>query len=372
VEGGRPIRFLFRTRLPFPAGLSCFTSATCDSPLSASGCHSVCTSSANDMLRPHLRTPPLRLAFFTPGFICSTRSIWPEAPGAGVGHSSRSVATPRGHRSSTPGSSLRTSSTIFGGSRFRRTKTNPLPWLNQALALHQTLQSRFGVREAISESENDAKIDAPRDRRAPSGDDHLSRRTPLNFSEEGRADFVDLFCHARVATIPRTSSGILGETLVKLTRPFAINWRGSVAKVGLAEREIPEPTPRRKSSRAQDAFLYDALVRLAWPLDLIFELAVSLGQLLGHLVCAARGITVEDGSLQRYRLTELEFVPALGGVHCRLHPSASAYRRASPEAPALLPTQDRSADGRPPSARCGFPRPTLQPRGPILAQVARG
>jgi hypothetical protein len=60
------------------------------------------------------------------------------------------------------------------------------------------------------------------------------------------------------------------------------------------------------SFQAELAFPYDSFVRLAWTLDAIFELAVSLGQLLGHLICAARGITIEDSRLQKYGLTELK------------------------------------------------------------------
>jgi hypothetical protein len=72
---------------------------------------------------------------------------------------------------------------------------------------------------------------------------------------------------------------------------------------------------RAVSFRAKVAFLCDPFVGLAWPLNLIFEVAVPLGQLLCHLVCAARSITIEHGGLQRHRLTELEFVRALGAVH---------------------------------------------------------
>jgi hypothetical protein len=49
-------------------------------------------------------------------------------------------------------------------------------------------------------------------------------------------------------------------------------------------------------------------VGLARALDSIFELAVSLGQLPGHLKRAARGIAIEDGRLQKYASSELEFV----------------------------------------------------------------
>jgi hypothetical protein len=34
----------------------------------------------------------------------------------------------------------------------------------------------------------------------------------------------------------------------------------------------------------------------------------SLGQLLGHLICPARGVTITDSGLQKYGLTEFEFV----------------------------------------------------------------
>ena len=55
-------------------------------------------------------------------------------------------------------------------------------------------------------------------------------------------------------------------------------------------------------------------------LILIFELALSLGELLGHLICAARGITIEGSRLQKYGLTELEFwqVPSRGWLEMRV------------------------------------------------------
>ena len=70
--------------------------------------------------------------------------------------------------------------------------------------------------------------------------------------------------------------------------------------------------PRRVGAgllfRAELALLHDPFVGLACTFDSIFELAVSLGQLLGYLKCAARGISIEDGRLQKYASTELEFV----------------------------------------------------------------
>jgi hypothetical protein len=83
----------------------------------------------------------------------------------------------------------------------------------------------------------------------------------------------------------------------------------------LAAAKVNGGIVRAASFRAKVAFLYDAFVRLSWPLNLIFEVAVPLGQLLCHLVCTARSITIEHGGLQRHRLTELEFVRALGAVH---------------------------------------------------------
>ena len=83
-------------------------------------------------------------------------------------------------------------------------------------------------------------------------------------------------------------------------------------------RWTPAGRPRRLLSfRAKIAFLYDAFVRLSWPFDLIFELAVPLGQLPSHRICATRGIAIEDGRLQRNGLPELEFVRALSAVHRR-------------------------------------------------------
>lgn len=73
---------------------------------------------------------------------------------------------------------------------------------------------------------------------------------------------------------------------------------------------------QRHLFRAEIAFLYDPFVRLAQTFDLIFELALSLGQLPGHHVCAGRGIAIEYGRLQIHGLTELEFVRALGTLHC--------------------------------------------------------
>jgi hypothetical protein len=60
------------------------------------------------------------------------------------------------------------------------------------------------------------------------------------------------------------------------------------------------------SFQAELAFPYHSFVRLAWTLDSIFELAVSLGQLLGHLICAARGIAIERGTLKESRSTNLK------------------------------------------------------------------
>src|ERR1700674_1380908 len=89
------------------------------------------------------------------------------------------------------------------------------------------------------------------------------------------------------------------------------------------------PCANGPTSRAERAFLYDAFVRLARTLDLILEFGVSFGQLLGHLIGAARGIPVEGGGLQEHGLPELEFVGALGLIHHRFNPSASADRTAS-------------------------------------------
>jgi hypothetical protein len=52
-------------------------------------------------------------------------------------------------------------------------------------------------------------------------------------------------------------------------------------------------------------------VRLTSTLNSIFELAVSLRQLRHYLICATRGITIEDGGLQKYASTELELCAAV-------------------------------------------------------------
>jgi hypothetical protein len=62
------------------------------------------------------------------------------------------------------------------------------------------------------------------------------------------------------------------------------------------------------SCRAEIAFLDDPFVRLAWTLDSIFELPVSLGQLRRYLVSPARGITIEDGGLQHHASSEPKFM----------------------------------------------------------------
>ena len=64
----------------------------------------------------------------------------------------------------------------------------------------------------------------------------------------------------------------------------------------------------RRSIRADLAFLYGPLMRLVRAFDAIFELAVSLGQLLRYLICAERGTAIEGSRLQKYGLSELELV----------------------------------------------------------------
>jgi hypothetical protein len=87
---------------------------------------------------------------------------------------------------------------------------------------------------------------------------------------------------------------------------------------------------RATSLCAKVTFLYDAFMGLPWPLNLIFKFAVTLWQLLGHLVRTARGIAIEEARLQGNGLAELEFVHAFGALHHRLTVSASADRRAFP------------------------------------------
>jgi hypothetical protein len=70
---------------------------------------------------------------------------------------------------------------------------------------------------------------------------------------------------------------------------------------GAGSRALP-------SYRAEIAFLYDPFVRLAWTLDSIFELPISLGQLRHDLVCPARRVAIEDRGLQYYASSEPEFM----------------------------------------------------------------
>ena len=111
------------------------------------------------------------------------------------------------------------------------------------------------------------------------------------------------------------------------------------------------------SSRAQAAFPYDAFVGLRWPLELIFQFAVALGQLPGHLSCSPHGIAIEEDRLQRNGLTELEFVRAFSILHRLLNASASVIAahsrvRRSLEAHAAA----RSGHARSPSLKVGLSR----------------
>ena len=78
------------------------------------------------------------------------------------------------------------------------------------------------------------------------------------------------------------------------------------------------------SFRAEIAFLYDPFMGFASTLDSIFELAISLGQLLYDLISPARGITIEDGGLQKYASTELELMRGLVRRGWRLERSTHA------------------------------------------------
>jgi hypothetical protein len=53
---------------------------------------------------------------------------------------------------------------------------------------------------------------------------------------------------------------------------------------------------------------------------LIFELAVSLGELLGHLIFAICGATIANSELQKYGLAELEF------GHCHHFPTGHYFK----------------------------------------------
>ena len=96
--------------------------------------------------------------------------------------------------------------------------------------------------------------------------------------------------------------GVPGSDLLDLAPSGCWAWNAPACRMqrsmqidglGLPQLSSRHSKTRAASSRAKVVFLYDAFVWLPWPLDLIFKFVVPLGQLLGHLVCTARGIAIE-------------------------------------------------------------------------------